>query len=50
MLYSVYAIYASGKDAVMGGMIVTGITFIIWGVIAPRFTQTSAASASSKAA
>ena len=25
MLYSVYAIFASGKDAVLGGMIVMGI-------------------------
>ena len=40
-LYSVFAIYASGKDAVMGGMIVTGIGFIIWGFIAPRFTAGS---------
>jgi len=38
MLYSVYAIYASGKDAVLGGMLVTGLTFLIWGFIAPRFT------------
>ena len=38
MLYSVYAIYASGKDAVLGGMLVTGISFVIWGFIAPRFT------------
>ena len=38
MLYSVYALYASGKDAVLGGMLVTGLTFIIWGFIAPRFT------------
>jgi putrescine:ornithine antiporter len=37
MLYSVYAIYASGKDAVLGGMLVTGLSFIIWGFIAPRF-------------
>jgi putrescine:ornithine antiporter len=37
MLYSVYAIYASGKDAVLGGMLVTGLTFVIWGFIAPRF-------------
>ena len=37
MLYSVYALYASGKDAVMGGMLVMGITFVIWGFIAPRF-------------
>ena len=38
MLYSVYAIYASGKDAVMGGMlIVWGLGYLIWGFIAPRF-------------
>jgi putrescine:ornithine antiporter len=37
MAYSVYAIYASGKDAVFGGMIATGIGFVIWGFIAPRF-------------
>ena len=37
MLYSVYAIYASGKDAVLGGMLVTGLAFVIWGFIAPRF-------------
>ena len=39
MLYSVYALYASGKDAVLGGMLVLGITYIIWGFIAPRFTS-----------
>ena len=38
MAYSVFAIYASGKDAVLGGMLVTGIGFIIWGFIAQRFT------------
>jgi putrescine:ornithine antiporter len=37
MLYSVYAIFASGKDAVLGGMLVTAIGFVIWGFIAPRF-------------
>ena len=37
MLYSVFALYASGKDAVMGGMLVLGVAFIIWGFIAPRF-------------
>jgi putrescine:ornithine antiporter len=36
-LYSVYALYASGKDAVLGGMLVLGIGYIIWGFIAPRF-------------
>jgi putrescine:ornithine antiporter len=40
MLYSVYAIYASGKDAVLGGMLVIALTFVIWGFIAPRFTST----------
>jgi putrescine:ornithine antiporter len=39
MAYSVYAIYASGKDAVFGGMIVTGIGFVIWGFIASRFAE-----------
>ena len=39
LLYSLYAIYASGKDAVLGGMLVIGLAFIIWGFIAPRFTS-----------
>jgi putrescine:ornithine antiporter len=39
MLYSTYALYASGHSAVMGGMLVTAITFIIWGFIAPRFAS-----------
>jgi putrescine:ornithine antiporter len=43
MLYSVYAIYASGKDAVLGGMLMMGIGFVIWGFIAPRFVSTQAA-------
>ena len=44
MLYSVYALYASGKDAVLGGTIVWGIGYVIWGFIAPRFaTKTPAA-------
>ncbi|HWF93300.1 MAG TPA: putrescine-ornithine antiporter [Terriglobales bacterium] len=37
MVYSVYAIFASGKDAVLGGMIVMGIGYIIYGFIAQRF-------------
>ena len=37
MVYSTYAIYASGKDAVLGGTIVMAIGFIIWGFIASRF-------------
>ncbi|HKV75171.1 MAG TPA: putrescine-ornithine antiporter [Gemmatimonadales bacterium] len=42
-LYSTYAIYASGKDAVLGGMLVIGLTYIIWGFLAPRFTPARAA-------
>jgi len=45
MLYSTYAIYASGKDAVMGGTIVMAIGFIIWGFIAYRFATTRVAAA-----
>jgi putrescine:ornithine antiporter len=50
MLYSVYAIYASGKDAVLGGMLVMGIGYVIWGFIAPRFARgTPAGTQSAKA-
>jgi putrescine:ornithine antiporter len=41
MLYSTYAIYASGVDAVMGGTLVMAIGFIIWGFIASRFVLTN---------
>ncbi len=43
MLYSVYALWASGKDAVMGGMLVMGIGYIVYGLIAPRFVAAPAA-------
>jgi putrescine:ornithine antiporter len=36
VLYSIYAIYASGKDAVFGGMLVMGIGYAVWGIIAAR--------------
>jgi putrescine:ornithine antiporter len=39
MLYSVYALYASGKDAVMGGMIVLALGYVVYGFLAPRFTS-----------
>ena len=42
MLYSTYALYASGQSAVMGGMLVTALTFIVWGFLAPRFAVTAA--------
>jgi putrescine:ornithine antiporter len=45
VLYSTYAIFASGKDAVMGGMLVLAITYIIYGFIAPRFTSAKPATA-----
>jgi putrescine:ornithine antiporter len=37
LLYSVYAVYASGKDAVFGGMLVMGTGYAVWGFIAARF-------------
>ncbi|HKE48540.1 MAG TPA: putrescine-ornithine antiporter [Rhodanobacteraceae bacterium] len=45
MLYSTYAIYASGKDAVLGGTIVLALTFVIYGFLAPRFLTGAPASA-----
>lgn len=38
--YSVYAMYASGGEAVMGGMLVMGLSWLIWLFIAPRFLAT----------
>jgi putrescine:ornithine antiporter len=37
ILYSVYALWASGKDAVMGGMLVMGLGWLIWTFMAPKF-------------
>jgi putrescine:ornithine antiporter len=37
ILYSVYALWASGKDAVMGGMLVMGLGWLIWTFMAPTF-------------
>jgi putrescine:ornithine antiporter len=44
MLYSTYAIYASGATAVIGGAIVLALAFIIWGFLAHRFTPTTTVS------
>jgi putrescine:ornithine antiporter len=44
MVYSIYAIYASGKDAVLGGMLAMGVGFVIWGFIAYRFAPQPVAS------
>src|SRR6185503_4685118 len=43
LLYSVYALYASGGSAVMGGVLVLGITYIIWAFISNRFKGAGAA-------
>jgi putrescine:ornithine antiporter len=48
MLYSTYAIYASGLDAVLGGMLVMASGYVIYGFIAHRFgpaARTAAAAA-----
>ncbi|QIG47420.1 putrescine-ornithine antiporter [Nordella sp. HKS 07] len=45
MLYSTYAVYASGATAVIGGVLVMCVGFIIWGFIAPRFVNTKTISA-----
>jgi len=42
MLYSTYAIFASGKDAVLGGTIVLALTYIVYGFLAPRFAGAGA--------
>ena len=49
MLYSIYALYASGMEAVMGGMLVMGVGYVIWGFIAPRFGLGTAAPAAQPA-
>ena len=43
IVFSISALYASGKDAVMGGILVVGIGYLIWGFIAPRFVAPPAA-------
>ena len=45
MGYSVFAIYASGKDAVLGGMLVLAVAYVIWGFLATRFNTVAAATA-----
>jgi putrescine:ornithine antiporter len=36
--YSIYALYASGGEAVMGGILVMGIGWLIWAFVSPRFS------------
>ena len=35
--YSVYALFAAGESAVMGGMLVMGLGWLVWLFMAPRF-------------
>ncbi len=37
LVYSIYALWASGFEAVMGGMLVMGVGYVVWGFMAPRF-------------
>jgi len=48
IVYSVYALHASGKDAVMGGMLVMGIGWLVWTFMAPRFMGNTSAKSKSK--
>jgi putrescine:ornithine antiporter len=43
LAYSVYAIYASGKDAVLGGMLVMAIGYVIYGFMAFRLASVTSA-------
>jgi putrescine:ornithine antiporter len=45
MLYSTYAIYASGLDAVLGGMLVMAGGYVIYGFIAHRFSESAGSGA-----
>ncbi|HDS0961112.1 Putrescine transporter PotE [Pseudomonas hunanensis] len=38
--YSLYALYACGKDAVMGGTLVLAFGYLLYGFLAKRFTDT----------
>jgi len=40
--YSVYALWASGMEAVMGGMLVMGLGWLIWTFMAPNFATAPA--------
>jgi putrescine:ornithine antiporter len=42
MLYSAYAIYSAGKEAVFGGMITLVVAIIIWAFISPKLLKAGA--------
>ena len=39
--YSIYALYASGQDAVFGGMMVMAVGYLIYGFFATKFVGTA---------
>jgi len=41
--YSLYALYACGKDAVMGGTLVLAVGYLLYGFLAKRFTEAPSA-------
>jgi len=43
IVYSVYVLYASGMEAVMGGMLVMGLGWLVWTFMAPRFMSPAVA-------
>ncbi|PYC28475.1 putrescine-ornithine antiporter [Aquipseudomonas alcaligenes] len=45
MAYSFYALYASGTEAVFGGMLVTAVGYLLFGYIADRFLDERAGQA-----
>jgi len=45
MAYSVYALWTSGMEAVMGGMLVMGLGWIVWTFMAPSFVTAPAVKA-----
>jgi putrescine:ornithine antiporter len=47
IVYSVYVLYASGMEAVMGGMLVMGLGWLVWTFMAPRFMSPAVATARS---
>jgi putrescine:ornithine antiporter len=50
IVYSVYALYASGGQAVIGGMLVLGLGWLIWLFIASKFVATRPATVEAAAA
>ncbi|MDE1335254.1 putrescine-ornithine antiporter [Vibrio aestuarianus] len=49
ILYSAYALYASGMEAVFGGMVVMMLSYLLYGFIAYRFDGSKAADTESSA-